>query len=78
MSDQQFTNITDPRFGIWRKSTRSQGTGNCVAVSSAADGTGAVAVADTKAGPEGPTQVYGREAWTAFLAGAKSGAFDRI
>lgn len=74
----QFTNTADPRFTDWVKSTASGGNEGCLYVSTAADGSGDVALADSKAGPDAPVQVYNRTEWTAFLAGAKSGAFDHI
>lgn len=79
MSDpQQFSNGTNPRFTAWMKSPDSGGNEGCLYVSTAGDGSGDVAVADSKAGPDAPIQVFNRTEWTAFLAGAKSGAFDHI
>ena len=78
MSDPQFNNTTNPRFATWMKSPESGANEGCVYVSSAVDGSGDVAVADSKAGPDAPIQVFNRVEWTAFLAGAKSGAFDQI
>jgi hypothetical protein len=78
MSDPQFSNTTNPRFSGWMKSPLSEGTGGCLYVSAAADGSGDVAVADSKAGPDAPIQVYNRTEWAAFLEGAKTGAFDSI
>jgi hypothetical protein len=79
MSDpQQFSNTSNPRFPSWVKSARSGGTDSCVYVSTAADGSGDVAVADSKAGPEAPVLVFNRAEWTAFLSGAQDGAFDSI
>jgi hypothetical protein len=60
------------------KSSESGGNEGCLYVSTAADGSGDVAIADSKAGPDAPIQVYNRTEWTAFLAGAKMGSFDRI
>ncbi|GAB3796367.1 DUF397 domain-containing protein [Micromonospora zhanjiangensis] len=67
-----FINTTHPTFTAWRKSTRSQGTGNCLYVS---ESDGSVAVADGKAGPAGPVQVFDRAAFAAFLHAVKSAAF---
>ncbi|MEU4777445.1 DUF397 domain-containing protein [Micromonospora sp. NPDC023633] len=79
MSDpQQFTNHTDPRFTSWMKSPESGGNEGCLYVSTASDGSGDVALADSKAGPDAPIQVFNRTEWVAFLGGAKSGAFDHI
>jgi hypothetical protein len=71
-------NITDSRFTGWVKSPSSGPSEGCLYVSPAADGSGDVAVADDKAGPNSPIQVYTRTEWNAFLSGAKSGAFDSI
>ncbi|MEU1810916.1 DUF397 domain-containing protein [Micromonospora aurantiaca (nom. illeg.)] len=78
MSDPLFSNTTDPRFVSWEKSPQSGGNEGCIYLSVAADGSGDVAVADSKAGPGAPIQVYNRTEWAAFLAGAKAGAFDHI
>lgn len=72
MSNPQI-NTTNPRFGGWRKSTRSGPSQSCVYVSPAVDGSGDVAVADGKAGPGSPIQVYDRAAWTAFVDAVKAG-----
>lgn len=78
MSDPQFTNRTDARFAAWMKSPASGGNEGCLYVSTALDGSGDVALADSKAGPDAPIQVLNRTEWTAFLDGAKDGAFDHI
>lgn len=79
MSDpQQFSNTTDPRFSSWMKSPQSGGNEGCLYVSTAGDGSGDVGLADSKAGPDAPIQVLTRTEWTAFLGGAKAGAFDHI
>lgn len=78
MSDPQFSNTTDPRFTDWEKSPASGANEGCLYVSPASDGSGDVAVADSKAGPGAPIQVFNRTEWVAFLSGAKSGAFDHI
>lgn len=57
----------------WRKSSRSTGAGNCVEM---AAGTTWAALRDSK-DPDGPALVCGAEGFTAFLAAAKRGAFDR-
>ncbi len=53
----------------WRKSTRSNGTGQCVEV--AQNLPGIVAVRDSK-DPEGPALVVEPAAWAAFADGVKS------
>lgn len=79
MSDpQQFTNTTDQRFVSWEKSPTSGPNEGCLYVSPATDGSGDVAIADSKAGPDAPVQVYNRTEWTAFLSGARAGAFDHL
>jgi hypothetical protein len=67
--------VTDPDLSraVWRKSRRSANGGNCVEV--ALNLPGAVAVRDSKR-PEDGAVVVERAAFTAFLAGAKVGAFD--
>jgi hypothetical protein len=75
---QQFTNTTDSRFPSWVKSPRSGGNDQCVYLATAVDGSGDVAVADSKAGSTAPVLVFNRAEWTAFLFGAQDGAFDSI
>ncbi len=58
--------------GVWRKSTRSNGQGQCVEVAELTDG---VAVRDSK-DPNGPVLVFTPAEWTAFIKGAKDGEFD--
>ena len=70
MSDPQFTNRSDPRFGRWWKSSRSNGNDGCLYVSTM---DGAVAVADSKAGPDAPVRVFDTAAWGAFVDAVKGG-----
>jgi hypothetical protein len=58
----------------WRKSRRSgpQG-GNCVEIARLPNGQ--VAIRNSRH-PAGPALLFTRAEWTAFLAGAKDGAFD--
>jgi hypothetical protein len=58
----------------WRKSRRSSTSGNCVEV--ADNLPGVVGVRDSKDVP-GPALTFSRAAWSAFVAGAKDGAYDR-
>lgn len=59
----------------WRKSSRSGGAnGACVEV--AANLPGVVAVRDSKC-PDAGAHVFGRTAFTAFLADVKAGRYDR-
>ncbi|MGW4892469.1 DUF397 domain-containing protein [Kitasatospora sp. NPDC004240] len=56
----------------WRKSSYSNGQGECVEV---ADGVpGVLPVRDSK-DPEGPTLLFTADAWAAFVVGIKSGEF---
>ena len=57
----------------WRKSTRSNNSGDCVEVAPLADGS--VAVRHSKR-PDAETIVYTYTEWAAFVAGAKDGEFD--
>jgi hypothetical protein len=60
----------------WYKSSVSSYNGNCVEVSHLRDGR--VAVRDTKERTSGPTLIFTRPEWEAFLEGAKDGEFDSI
>ncbi|MET8149380.1 DUF397 domain-containing protein [Actinoplanes sp. NPDC049668] len=58
----------------WHKSTRSNGSGNCVEV--ATNLTDIVAVRDTKDNGSGPVLLFTPAEWDAFVGGAKAGEFD--
>ena len=73
-----FRNISDQRFLRWVKSSASGGSDGCLYVSPAEDGSGDVAIADSKEGQDGPIQVYSRGEWIAFLVGVKRGDFDLV
>jgi len=64
----------DMSRAVWRRSTRSNGSGgsNCVEVASL---DGDVAVRDSKNTDGGVIQFAHRE-WEAFINGAKGGEFD--
>ncbi|MDO3687659.1 DUF397 domain-containing protein [Micromonospora sp. C28ISP2-4] len=58
----------------WRKSTRSNGSGDCVEV---ADGLpGVVGLRDSK-DPTGPALTFDRAAWSTFVASVKQRSFRR-
>jgi hypothetical protein len=61
--------IVDLTRALWRKSTRSGGSGNCVEV--ADNLPGIVAVRDSK-DPQGPALVVEPTAFAAFTAAVKS------
>ena len=56
----------------WRKSSRSSGNGQCIETAHLPE---AIAVRDSK-DPTGPKLIFTRQAWTAFLEGAKRPAVD--
>jgi hypothetical protein len=58
----------------WRKSSHSSQHGQCVEVAFLDQGT--VAIRDSK-NPAGPQLRFTTAEWSAFLAGAKNGEFDR-
>ncbi|WP_440067893.1 DUF397 domain-containing protein [Streptosporangium sp. OZ121] len=58
---------------LWRKSSFSAASGNCVEVAHL-PGRG-FAVRDSKDG-DGPVLVFGGPGWTAFVAAVKGGALD--
>ncbi|WP_328468799.1 DUF397 domain-containing protein [Actinoplanes sp. NBC_00393] len=62
------------KYRTWRKSRRSDGGGNCVEVSFAADGT--IGVRDSK-NRTGPVLEFSTAEWEAFLGGVRDGEFDR-
>lgn len=60
---------------VWRKSRRSNPSGNCVEL--AALPGGGVAVRNSRF-PSGPALVYTHEEMVAFIGGAKDGDFDAL
>ena len=59
----------------WRKSSYSNSQGNCVEVSSLADGS--VAMRNSR-DPQGPALLYTRAEITALIQGVKDGEFDDL
>ncbi|MGW2873329.1 DUF397 domain-containing protein [Kitasatospora sp. NPDC001119] len=59
----------------WRKSTYSNGQGDCIEV--AAGSTGLIPVRDSK-DPHGPALTFAPEAWRSFVAGVRAGDFPAI
>ncbi len=75
--------MPDPYNGIpasqlsgvrWRKSRRSNPSGNCVELAELPNGAG-VAVRNSR-DPEGPALIYTTEEIEAFILGARDGDFD--
>jgi hypothetical protein len=58
----------------WKKSTRSNGSGNCVEV--ATNLPGIVAVRDNKDRGNGPVLIFTPAEWDAFVGGTKNGEFN--
>ncbi len=73
-----FINVTDARFARWVKAPQSGPSEGCLYVSAAVDGSGDVALAESTDGERGPIVIVDRRSWSAFLVGAKGGAFDGI
>jgi hypothetical protein len=60
---------------VWRRSSASQGAGNCVEVADLAER--GVAVRNSRF-PEGPALLFTREEMAAFVRGAQQGEFDDL
>jgi hypothetical protein len=59
----------------WRKSTRSNPSGNCVEIATLPGGQ--IAVRNSRH-PMGPVLIYTAEEIAAFVTGAKAGDFDNL
>ena len=59
----------------WRKSSRSNGGGNCVEM--ALHGRGTSAVRDSKLGGASPVLPFTADAWASFLQDIKMGIYER-
>jgi uncharacterized protein DUF397 len=64
-----------PDGTLWRKSSASNPSGNCVELAALADG--GVAVRNSRY-PAGPALIYTRAEVAAFLAGVRNGEFDDL
>ena len=61
---------------VWRKSSRSNNSNNCVEVATGVPSCDVVvAVRDSKE-QNGPVLIFHRDEWKAFLASAHAGRFD--
>ncbi|MEU7636141.1 MULTISPECIES: DUF397 domain-containing protein [unclassified Streptomyces] len=66
---------TDIEGAVWRKSRRSNPSGNCVELALLSDD--GVAVRNSRH-TSGPALIYPRAALAAFVQGAKDGEFDDL
>jgi hypothetical protein len=64
--------MPDGRSLLWRKSSRSSDTANCVQFATTTDRVG---VRDSK-NPDGPILWFGRDCWRDFIAAVNDGKLD--
>ena len=62
--------MNDEKFSEWRKSSRSNSSGDCVEVAFAA---GRVRVRDSKRAGQGPELEFTSDQWQMLVAGVKRG-----
>ncbi|MFD4656075.1 DUF397 domain-containing protein [Kitasatospora sp. NPDC058444] len=63
----------DSRAVKWRKSTYSNGQGNCIEM---ADSLASVVPVRDSKDPQGPVLSFAPEAWRSFVAGIRAGDFS--
>jgi hypothetical protein len=66
--------VTDFSNAVWRKSVKTQQSGQCVEVARVED---AIGVRDSK-DPHGPILIFTLDEFAAFLDGAANGEFDDL
>ncbi len=66
------SDVPEGTLGMWRKSSFSSDTANCVEFASGADRVG---LRDSK-DPDGPSLWFATDSWRTFVAGVAAGEFD--
>ena len=72
--NRKVNTLHTPPSLAWRKSSRSNGSGNCCQWAPLADG--GVAFRDSKLGEESPVLTFTQAEWKAFIDGVKAGEAD--